>query len=149
MHLSQSIEPAGGRREGGGLRGGRGGGVGRSSKSDDSTRGGFLSFLFEEGEGRLRGGTVRADRVKVPGEDLGNAGVAPIGEKGGLPGGGVGLGKGFGVTVADVLNGVDSREVGIEGGAIIGGRSRGSSLIRGLRGGGDRGQSCLSTLGRG
>ena len=61
--------------------------------------------------------------------ELGDAGKSAIGEMGGFQGGGVGHGKGFGVAVTNIVHGINPREVGIEGGAVIGGRSRGSGFF--------------------
>ena len=40
----------------------------------------------------------------------------------------MGFGKGFRVAIADVVDGVNSWEIGVEGGTVFGGRSRGGGF---------------------
>ena len=58
----------------------------------------------------------------------------------------MGFSEAFGVAVVDVVDGVNSWKIGVEGGTVFGGRSRGGGLPCRLRGGGDRGQGCLGAL---
>ena len=148
MRLPWSIEPSSSSREGGGSRGGGDRGR-RGGEGSNPGGGGLLGFPPSGEGGDFRIGATWTDGVKVTGDKLGDVGVAPIGEIGGLPGLWVGLGKGFGVSVTDVVHGVHPWEVGIESGAVTGGRSRGGVFVCRPRGGGDRGQGCLGTLGGG
>ena len=94
--------------------------------------GGLLGFLPGGGGSHLCVRATGADGVKVSGHQLGDAGVATIGEVGGLPGVGVGLGESRGVSVADVVHSVNPGEVWIKGGAIVFGGSWGGGFILGL-----------------
>ena len=125
--LSGRIEPSGGRREGGGLRGGGGGG--RCGNGGDPSGRGLLGFPTGGGSRRLRVGAPGANRVKVARDELGDTGVAPVGKVGGFPGGGMRLGKGFGVSVTDVVDGVHPGEVRVESGAIVRRRGRGEGPL--------------------
>ena len=138
VHLPRGVEPASSGRERGGSRGGRGGG-GRDGKGGNPGRGGLLRLPSGGGRGRLCIEATGAYRVQVTRHELGDAGVASICEVRGLRGVWVGLGKGFWVTVADVGNHVHPWEVGIEGGAIISGRSWGGGFVTRSSGGGGRG----------
>ena len=72
-------------------------------------------------------------------DQLGDAGVAPIGEVGGFPGVRVGLGESRGVSVTEVIHCVNPGKVRVEGGAIVLGSSRGGGFVLGLGGVGRRG----------
>ena len=145
MCLSRGVEPSGGSGEGGGFRRERSG-EGGYGEGSDPARGGFLVSLFGEVSGHLHIGAMWADGIAVFWDKLGYMGIASVGEKGGLPGGEVGFGEGPGVTVTDVIHGVDPGEVRMEGGAVIWRLGRGRGFLCGLRGGGDRGQGCLGAL---
>ena len=67
--------------------------------------------------------------------EFGDAGVAAIGEVGGLPGVRVGLGESRRVPITNIGDEVDSRKVGVEGGAFINGGRGGGSVFRLERGG--------------
>ena len=118
VYLPWCIEWAGGRGEGG-VSGGRGGGGGGGGKGGDPSRGCLFGLLFRGGGGHFCVRATGADRVEVSGDELGDAGVATIGEVRGFLGVRVGLGERSGVPIADVVNGVHPREVRIQGGAII------------------------------
>ena len=148
MHLPWSIKPSGSGREREGSRG-EGGRGGRGGEGGNPGRGGLLGFSSGGGRGHLRIRATGADRVKVTGNELGDARVAPIGEMGGLPGVWVGIGKGFGVTVIHIVHGVDPREVGVEGGAVICGCSWGGGFVFEPGDGGGRGLRCWGVTGGG
>ena len=143
------MKPVSSSREGGGSRGG-GGREAWSVEGSNPGRGGFLGFSFLGGGGsHLCIGAPWADWVHMSEDELGHIGIASNGEIGGLPGSGVGLGEGLGVSVADVVQRVKPREVGIESGAVNRGRSREAGLLSGLRRGGNRVHGCLGAYRRG
>ena len=72
----------------------------------------------------------------MTGHEFGDAGVTAVGKVGGFPGVRVRLGECRRVPVTNVGYEVDSREVGIEGGAFIDGGRGGEGLFLGLGGGG-------------
>ena len=78
-------------------------------------------------------GQPRTSRILYPRKEIGNGGVAPIGEVGGFPGGGVGLSKSFRVTIVFVGGVVMCGEVRMQarhGGRGVSGRGgRGLSLV--------------------
>ena len=85
----------------------------------------------------------------MAGQKLGDAGVASICEVGGFPGIRVGLGKGRGVTITNIVNGVNPWEVGIKGGTIVDGGSRGGGLALVPRSRGGRELGCWGVVGGG
>jgi len=84
---------------GGGSRGGRGGGR-RGQGGNPLGRRLFLSLC--QGGRDLGVGQTGTSRVLYPRKESGNGGVAPIGEVGGFPRGGVGLSKRLRVAIVFV-----------------------------------------------
>jgi len=107
---SRSWESGGFGGAGGGSR--RGGGGGRRDQGGNTLGGGLL-FSFRQGGRDLCIGQTGAGRVLHPREESGNGGVTPIGEVGGFPQGGVGLGKRFRVAIVLIGGVVMPREVGM------------------------------------
>jgi len=104
--LSGCTEPPGRSRESGGFGGGgggsrRGGGGGRGSHGGNPLGGGLLLSLCRRGRG-LYIGQSGAGRVLYPREESGDGGVTPIGEVGGFPLGGVGLGERYRVAIVPI-----------------------------------------------
>ena len=88
-------------------------------------------------------GATWTERIEVTRKTLRDARIGTVSEVGDLAASGVRLGKGFGVTVGDVVNGIHIREVGIESGAVIGGADKGVSFRQWPRCGGEREQGCF------
>jgi len=107
---SRSWESGGFGAGGGGSRRGRGGG--RSDEGGNPLGGGLL-FSFHRGGHDLCIGQMGAGRVLHPREESGNGRVTPIGEVGGLPQGGVGLGKHIRVARVPIGGVVVAGEVGV------------------------------------
>ena len=95
---------------GGGSRGGQGGGR-RGQGGNSLGRGLFLSL--GRGGRNLGIGQAGTGRVLYPWKESGNGGVAPIGEVGGLPGGGVRLSERLRVAIGFVGGVIMSRKVGM------------------------------------
>ena len=125
MDLSRCVEPSSACRAGGGLGRGRGGG---GREDSDRSRGSLSGFAIRGG-GHLRVGASRADGIEVSWEKLRDAGLTSIGKIGGLPGVGMGLGEGRGISVANVVKGIDAGEVWVESGAVVLGGNRGGWFV--------------------
>ena len=128
MYLSKCIKPSSSSRKGGGSRGNGGGG---GSEGSDRGRGRFSRFVFGGGS-HLCIGVARADAIEVSWDKLGDAGVTAIVKVGDLTGIRVRLGEGSGISVAEVVNGINSRKVRIKSGAVILGGGRGGGFVLGL-----------------
>ena len=100
----------------------------------DPGRGGLSRFALGGGGGYFRIGAAGADGIEVTWDKLGDTGVATIGKVGGFPGVGMGFGESGGVSVTDVIYGVDPGEVWVESGSVVFGSSWGGGFIFGFGG---------------